>query len=328
MDVWYNGGPSTTDGGWQFIPGGRVAEGTGYQGIQVKFGRLTTTGRADYLGINALTGGMAMWQNACQPGDVLGTKKGSGSSTGDATCSAPPLPAETRLDPNAPIIIIPPPVGGEPIPAPGEGNTATPPSPTEATTTSQSPTETSTTSPTTTSEPDIVPCDLDTTRGYCANGNYPVYEPDTQTINCDLTEDEAIPQLDECAAFTIASGDSIVEWIENEKACCDQENSKREVSSGLMGIFKRGLANLGLVELEKRVPHGYCPNPANDPHNQPANGPNGEEQCYATWTCLDNRWPNVCGNARSAIDIRDKTKRLTWHTTVEGETAKHDTAPM
>lgn len=329
VEVWWNGGPSTTDNSWQWIPGGQVADGVGFSGLQVLFGRLTTTGRADYLGINAITGGMTMYQNGCTPGSVLGTTKGGGSAS-DPTCSPPPEPTRGSDDSNAPILIIPPPFGGEPVPLPGEGNTYTPPggttaSPTETkgpTTTS----DTSTPTPTESQDKENV-CNIDTTLGLCLDGTYPVYNVGAGTIEC-TPIDEVGTKISDCQRDIDAEAAATQKWIEHEKSCCDSDgsNTKRDVGGGsLLSALKQGLRLLGFTE-EKRDNIGdgsYCYAPGKDPRNP------GTDICYATYTCPDFRWPNICANAKSGIDIRGNTAVLTFHTnTDKKKKAKHDTAHM
>lgn len=50
---------------------------------------------------------------------------------------------------------------------------------------------------------------------------------------------------------------------------------------------------------------GACPAPGADPRSPP------QGQCLVTYTCPGNLYPNVCGNAKSAIQDRGKTSILT-----------------
>lgn len=137
----------------------------------------------------------------------------------------------------------------------------------------------------------------------CDNGNYPVFDPSTGTMKCDGSA-----EVTECQRNVDNNMDSVKDLLQNEKSCCPA-NAKRGLMSSML---HRGLDTLGL---KKRV--DFCPSPNQNP-KQPQQG-----QCYATYTCPHNLFPNVCGNAKSAIVSRGATSVLTHNT----GSAKHDTGP-
>lgn len=50
---------------------------------------------------------------------------------------------------------------------------------------------------------------------------------------------------------------------------------------------------------------GYCAQQGQDPRSPP------QGQCYATYICDHVKYPNICANAKSAIEVRGKTSILT-----------------
>lgn len=273
-----------------------------------------------------------MYQNGCVPGDVVGTKPNGGGGGGaddpnNATCVNPPEPTHTDNDSNAPILFIPPPIFGEPIPPPGGGNPYTPPgdggggsvtptsgSPTTTSPTSTSPTSTST--PSSTADPDNV-CSVNTGIGLCADGGYPVYDPSSGTINC-TPVGSADSAIGDCQRNVDANAQAVQDWLNNEQACCSTSSkAKRADEGGLLSLLRRGLDTIGLAGEKRADVDGYCPLPGQDPRNPPANN------CYATFTCNDALWPNVCGNAKSGIELRGNTKILTFITGSKEHDTKH-----
>lgn len=91
------------------------------------------------------------------------------------------------------------------------------------------------------------------------------------------------------------------EGIEDMKGCCPASARKRSEDGWLSSItrlFGRQSSGGGS--------RSACPTPTQDPR-QPPTG-----QCYATYTYTAGLFPNVCGNAKSAIDRRGKTSVLTY----------------
>ncbi|KAK0112622.1 hypothetical protein ONS95_014364 [Cadophora gregata] len=154
-------------------------------------------------------------------------------------------------------------------------------------------------------EPEDDPCELKTDTGMCDNGNYPVFDPASGTMSCDAGK-----QPGQCQRNVDSHMDSIKDYIQNEKSCCPAGKKRGMMSS----ILHRGLNTLG-INMDKRA--DFCPAPNQNP-KQPPQG-----QCYATYTCPHLLFPNVCGNAKSAIDVRGATSVLT-HVT---GSKLHDTEP-
>jgi hypothetical protein len=149
------------------------------------------------------------------------------------------------------------------------------------------------------------PCEMDTTVGMCDNGNYPVFDPSSGTINCDVPSSQVGSQISECQQNIDNNLAAIQSSLENEKSCCPASSkAKRGETSGMLSsLLHRGRDVLGLNRHEKRA--GSCPTPGQNPQQPPAG------QCYATYTCPHDVFPNVCGNAKSAISIRGMTSILT-----------------
>lgn len=86
------------------------------------------------------------------------------------------------------------------------------------------------------------------------------------------------------------------------------------------------LAARQLFGLERRAP--ACPTPGAKPKVpttfEYSTLPAGAS-CHSTFTCDFNQWPNVCGNAKSAINERGRTSILTYvNQQVSGTNEKHD----
>jgi hypothetical protein len=159
------------------------------------------------------------------------------------------------------------------------------------------------------------PCEFDDTVGNCDNGNYPVFDVSTGTINCDVPEDQVDAETSQCQKDIDNNLEAIQDYLSNEQSCCPSSSkAKRRASNGVLSLLQRGLDSVG-IDLEKR--QDYCPNPNEDPKNPPPN------VCYATYTCPHALFPNVCGNAKSAITVRGATRILTH---VVGSSL-HDTDP-
>jgi hypothetical protein len=59
--VWYNNYPNSP----RWREGGNIAGGVGTAGSNIRWGKLTSTGRADYLAVEPYTGAVAAWLNGC-----------------------------------------------------------------------------------------------------------------------------------------------------------------------------------------------------------------------------------------------------------------------
>ncbi|CAG9998460.1 unnamed protein product [Clonostachys byssicola] len=64
--VWFNDYPKKPT--WR--EGGGIAEGVGTSGANIKYAKLTTSGRADYVAINPEQGSIAAWLNGCANPDI------------------------------------------------------------------------------------------------------------------------------------------------------------------------------------------------------------------------------------------------------------------
>ncbi|KJX99032.1 hypothetical protein TI39_contig377g00017 [Zymoseptoria brevis] len=107
---------------------------------------------------------------------------------------------------------------------------------------------------------------------------------------------------------------AVTEYIEGEASCCPAASRAERIVSqlGFLGQLAESL------EVRKRqLQCDYQADLARDPFNPP------QGECYATWTCPDALFPNVCGNAKSAILHRGATSVLTHHTSSN----LHDTSP-
>ena len=61
VKVWYNEYPDKPT--WR--EGGEVAEGVGTSGANIRYGKLQSTGRADYIAVDPESGAIAAWLNGC-----------------------------------------------------------------------------------------------------------------------------------------------------------------------------------------------------------------------------------------------------------------------
>lgn len=145
------------------------------------------------------------------------------------------------------------------------------------------------------------PCEMDMTVGMCSNGNSPVFDTSTGTINC-----SGSMTLSTCQQNIDSHLQDVRDYLENERSCCPPTSKSKR---GSMSLWQRGTEMLGL---SKRA--DFCPQPGQNPKRPPAG------QCYATYTCPHFEFPNVCGNAKSAISNRGATSILTH---VKGSD-KHD----
>ncbi|SCN74636.1 uncharacterized protein FFNC_11530 [Fusarium fujikuroi] len=167
------------------------------------------------------------------------------------------------------------------------------------------------------SDPGDDPCDFDMKSGMCDNGNYPVYDPGSNTISCDVPSDQLGSKVSQCQSHIDSKLDAVKDYLQGERSCCPASSkAKRQESLGLFSsLINRSSGSFGF-RLGKRA-GDYCPAKNEDPRNPPTG------KCYATYTCPDKLYPNVCGNAKSAINIRGATSILTHQT----GSKLHDTSP-
>lgn len=132
---------------------------------------------------------------------------------------------------------------------------------------------------------------MKTNIGRCGNGNYPIFDISSGQIRCDVSDKDVDSVMNACQRRVDDNIDFVQKYVSTEKSCCPSGSNKKRAD--------------------------FCPSPNQDPRNPPAN------QCYATYTCPHALFPNVCGNAKSAILHRGKTSILT-HVV---DSKKHDTDP-
>ncbi|KAF2172258.1 carbohydrate esterase family 3 protein [Zasmidium cellare ATCC 36951] len=86
-EVWYNGGPTGPNGdALAWYPGGTIQQGVGYPGQNIRFARIGTSGRADYVALSD-DGSFKAWLSSCS------NVTGSSGRAGSAACSTNvPLP--------------------------------------------------------------------------------------------------------------------------------------------------------------------------------------------------------------------------------------------
>ncbi|SMQ50252.1 unnamed protein product [Zymoseptoria tritici ST99CH_3D7] len=150
---------------------------------------------------------------------------------------------------------------------------------------------------------------MNITTGLCSNGNYPVFDATTGTISCDGSSEPS-----ECQQNINSNIAAVAEYIEGEASCCPASSRAGGIVSqlGFLGQLAGSLA-----VRKRQVQCDYQADLGRDPFNPP------QGECYATWTCPHALFPNVCGNAKSAILHRGATSVLTHHT----GSNLHDTSP-
>jgi hypothetical protein len=149
------------------------------------------------------------------------------------------------------------------------------------------------------------PCEFDTESGMCDKGNYPVYDASSNTISCDVPSDQLNSKASYCQQKIYSKIDAVKNYLKGDSSCCPASSkAKRQVSEGsLPSLITRGLDSLGL-RLDRRG-SDFCPVKNEDPRKP------GKDKCHATYTCPHDLFPNLCGNAKSAIEVRGATSILT-----------------
>lgn len=146
--------------------------------------------------------------------------------------------------------------------------------------------------------------DLSSDTGSCSNGNFPIFDIATGTINCDGSEEDINllggpdATLSACQNDADADPDDTDSAIEEAVGCCPASTAKRLFRNDLFGRQASGGQT------------STCPSQPSMPFyeaNPPQNG-----ICHSTYTCDFAKWPNVCGNAASAIFARSRTSVLTY----------------
>ncbi|KAI9148439.1 hypothetical protein HJFPF1_12271 [Paramyrothecium foliicola] len=132
------------------------------------------------------------------------------------------------------------------------------------------------------------PCKVKQNIGRCENGNMPVWDSASGGIRYDLPDKEAEDNKSGCQKDIENNPDKAKETLENAKACCSSR------SAG--DLFAAAPA---------------CPN----------------GRYHSVFTCDHSLWPNVCANARSAIEMRGKPSILTYVTATGKKGHNHETGP-
>lgn len=136
------------------------------------------------------------------------------------------------------------------------------------------------------------PCqaDVNTATGLCLNGNYPVWDPVADIVSCDFSAAEAPEYMTACQ-------EEIDEDIADSKD--DAQDSHDCCPAKRMG---------GVSPLESHASGAACPVNPDFPNNKPpVNKP-----YHSVFTCDYKLWPNVCANAKSAIERRGKSPLMTY----------------
>ncbi|EKG18569.1 Glycoside hydrolase family 71, partial [Macrophomina phaseolina MS6] len=149
--------------------------------------------------------------------------------------------------------------------------------------------------------------ELDLDIGRCSNGNFPVYDIITSTINCGYTDEEALDMMSSCQEEALENIDVDADLLEAAHSCAC-------VPGLSSGTSKRSSS---------------CPQNAPPPAVTPAPSP---QTCETTWTCDFSTTytfgrdvgsiPQICANAKSAIDLRGEPSILTIGSNPEND---HDT---
>ncbi|KAK4896112.1 hypothetical protein LTR27_005969 [Elasticomyces elasticus] len=93
VDLYINGGANSgAPGGWVWLPQGNIASGIGFSGPSVTFGRIGTSGRADYVAVDPASGALTVYLNGC-------SKPEKRSADASSSCGKPPLPPNTSTAP-------------------------------------------------------------------------------------------------------------------------------------------------------------------------------------------------------------------------------------
>ncbi|RJE26609.1 hypothetical protein PHISCL_01023 [Aspergillus sclerotialis] len=136
--------------------------------------------------------------------------------------------------------------------------------------------------------------EVSTDIGRCDNGNFPLYNPETQEIECDHTDDEAQNSMSACQREAHEDPDYTIALIECDNRPCPAS--------------KRGLTSRQVPATPQQR---QCPPKRSKAMDSVKEGdPN--MGCDVTFECDTDRWPNVCNNAASAINVRGKPAVLTY----------------
>jgi hypothetical protein len=174
------------------------------------------------------------------------------------------------------------------------------------------------------SEPDATEpsdmCDpqLTDVTGLCGNGNFPFYSPDSG-IDCDLADTIDENFLTFCQSWALDNPTAVSHYVEVVKECltCPGYGGLGKRSLELAG-FTTGNVSTEAARVQARA--DTCPPPPSDTPGSSTQS--GTPPCERTFVCDGSRWPNICGNAESAISVRGFSSVMT-----RIPTTKHLTGP-
>ncbi|KAG9760638.1 pectin lyase-like protein, partial [Aureobasidium melanogenum] len=129
--------------------------------------------------------------------------------------------------------------------------------------------------------------------GFCSNGNYPIWNPETGAIDCDTPLSGAADNISDCQE----QAESDTEDVLNDIECVDQ-------CSGTGAGLTARASNC-------KAPDTYEDDKTGD--------------CDGVFLCDTDKWPNVCNNVRSAFDKKPGASSPLSILTYQGE-GKHDTS--
>ncbi|KAF4455121.1 hypothetical protein F53441_2486 [Fusarium austroafricanum] len=145
------------------------------------------------------------------------------------------------------------------------------------------------------------PCEFDTKSGIYNNGNYLIYNASSNTITCNVLSDQLRSKVSYCQQKIDSKIDAIKDYLKGKRSCCPISSKARRQDSGgsFPSLITLGLDSLGL-RLDTRGAD-FCPAKNEDPKNP------GKDKGHTTYTRPHELFPNVCGNAKSAIEVRGAT---------------------
>lgn len=120
-------------------------------------------------------------------------------------------------------------------------------------------------------------------QGTCGNGNFPLWDSNTGQVTCDLPASQAENGMSYCQAEAMDNLEDTLDAIDCYDSTCGDSLAKR----------------------------GKTKKPCGPPPSYKAS-PN-TAVCDAVFVCDVDKWPNVCNNARSAIDKKGAPSVLTYH---------------
>jgi hypothetical protein len=140
--------------------------------------------------------------------------------------------------------------------------------------------------------------------GLCGNGNFPLFTPDTG-LDCSVPDTVAPDFLTSCQSWALDNPAEVANYIEVAQQCltCPGYYSKRSLD------YLAPLMSLGNESyIAPRQAAAGCPPPP--PTTTSSESP-GTPPCSRTFVCDGSQWPNICGNAESAISIRGYSSVMT-----------------